>query len=193
MSSFVRRPLITLTTSAGGLLIALSSSAIAGADVWSIVDDSGAAIVSESGMPPFYQSVLEQGTFDLHHPLGGGLTQAFLPTGLLSTTNVLGMTNEDLVVDDNDIPNLPDHSVVDVANFGGGFENIYADLVGLGTGGSNEITDTLVTPFGNFDIPTTFDAAEFGTTTLPSAALESASSGFTTALEADWASLVALF
>ncbi len=50
-------------------------------------------------------------------------------------------------------------SVFDITNFGSGFENVYTDLVGAGTGGANLITDLFDTPFGDFAIPTTFDAA----------------------------------
>lgn len=178
MSRSFRRPLLILTAGCGGLLAALSSSAVAGADVWSIQDDVGAAVVSESGMPPFYQSILEQGTFDLHHTIAGGFKEIFLPNGLLSTTNMLGMTNEDLVVDDTDVAGLPDHSVIDVASFGSGYENIYSDLVGAGTGGTNEISDTFVTPFGNFDIPTTFDAAAVVAPEAAAATGGPAASGF---------------
>jgi hypothetical protein len=49
--------------------------------------------------------------------------------------------------------------LLDTTNFGGGFENIYSDLVGLGQNVSNAITDTWVTPFGNFIGTTLFDAA----------------------------------
>jgi hypothetical protein len=51
----------------------------------------------------------------------------------------------------------PQGSVLDTTNFGSGFENEYSDLAGAGTGGSNLITDTFVTPFGDFNIPTTLD------------------------------------
>ena len=47
----------------------------------------------------------------------------------------------------------------DTFNLGNGFENVYTDLVGEGTGGANLITDTFDTPFGDFNIPTDFDLA----------------------------------
>lgn len=49
-----------------------------------------------------------------------------------------------------------------------GSESVYSDVT---SASGNTITDTLVTPFGNFDIPTTFDAAQVETTSaidLPS-------------------------
>jgi hypothetical protein len=62
--------------------------------------------------------------------------------------------------------------------------------VGLGTGGGNEITDTVVTPFGNFDIPTTFDAAALD---FAAPAAASAATDWTAALDADWTTLVTDF
>jgi len=42
-----------------------------------------------------------------------------------------------------------------------GGESVYSDVI---SASGHEITDTIVTPFGNFDIPTTFDAAQVETT-----------------------------
>ena len=42
-----------------------------------------------------------------------------------------------------------------------GGESVYSDVT---SASGHEITDTIVTPFGNFDIPTTFDAAQVETT-----------------------------
>jgi hypothetical protein len=107
--------------------------------------------------------------------------------GQLSSTDYFGVVNEDLVVISAGDTNVPLHSVIDILNFGGGYENQYVDLVGLGANGTNEITDTFITPFGDFNIPSTFDASALDF------AYPAAVSGFTSALEADWASLVALF
>lgn len=117
---------------------------------------------------------------------------------------MMGSTNDDLVVttggmSGDGLVNVPTNSVVDLWKFGEGFENIYVDLVGQGTDGANKITDELITPFGAFDIPTTFDAAAFEVPVSPTsaAAVDLATAlepgAFTSALEADWASLVALF
>ena len=48
-------------------------------------------------------------------------------------------------------------SVIDVANFGSGFETVYSDLIS--STGASVISETFVTPFGDVAIPTTFDAA----------------------------------
>jgi hypothetical protein len=42
-----------------------------------------------------------------------------------------------------------------------GTESVYSDVI---PASGHEITDTIVTPFGNFDIPTTFDAVQVETT-----------------------------
>jgi hypothetical protein len=42
-----------------------------------------------------------------------------------------------------------------------GVESVYSDVI---SASGNEITDTIVTPFGNLDIPTTFDAVQVETT-----------------------------
>jgi hypothetical protein len=42
-----------------------------------------------------------------------------------------------------------------------GGESVYSDVI---SASGHEITDTVVTPFGNFEIPTTFDAAQVETT-----------------------------
>jgi hypothetical protein len=79
-----------------------------------------------------------------------------------TATDVFGDTNQELLVtsDDGSTDAPPVGSVFDTYTFGdGGFENIYSDLVGAGANGANEITDTLVTPFGDVTIPDTFDAA----------------------------------
>ena len=170
MPSSFRRPVFALTAATGGLLAALSSSAVASADEWAIgAGDAPAQIISEAGMPPLYQDVLEQGTFSLVDR-GPTETDEIFASGLLSSTNMFGMTNEDFVISSStDSLVAPAHSVIDVTTMGN-IENIYADLAGARPNGANEITDTLVTPFGNVNIPTTFDAAAFGKVDLPPAA-----------------------
>jgi hypothetical protein len=178
-----RRYMFAFTAAAGGLLAALSfSTATARADDWAIGPADGFPapdLVSESGMPPFDQTFLQQGLFDVTVPSGVVETT----DGQLSTSDSFGAINQDFVSDDALSTDVPNHSLIDIWNLGGGYENIYTDLAGLGTGGANEITDTVVTPFGNFDIPTTFDAA----------ALDFAAPAAATALDADWTTLVTDF
>ena len=81
-----------------------------------------------------------------------------------TSSDAFGDTNQELLVTSDvsgtsgtaagDTP--PVGSVFDFYTFGdGSFENIYSDLP---SPSGNVITDTLVTPFGDIDIPTTFDA-----------------------------------
>ena len=52
----------------------------------------------------------------------------------------------------------PVGSVFETVTFGhSGFENLYTDIVST-TGGADAITDTLVTPLGDFPLPTLLDA-----------------------------------
>jgi hypothetical protein len=44
---------------------------------------------------------------------------------------------------------------------GNGFEVVYSDTVGTAATGGNTITETLVTPLGDINIPTFFDAAAY--------------------------------
>jgi hypothetical protein len=76
-------------------------------------------------------------------------------------STALGWTNEELLVDEGGLSGTHPEvgSVFDVTNFGGGFENLYSDLVGAGANGANLITDTFDTPFGDFAIPTAFAAS----------------------------------
>jgi hypothetical protein len=79
-----------------------------------------------------------------------------------AVTNLLGLTNTEFTVDSvtgtsSDLPTVG--SVYDVFNFGGGFENVYTDIAGA-TASADTITDTFVTPFGNIDLGSLFDAVQ---------------------------------
>jgi hypothetical protein len=186
------RFMFALTAAAAGFLACLSfSTATARADDWTISSAGDAFpspdLLSESGMPPFDQTFLQQGLFEVTNVTSGA---AEVTDGQLSTTDSFGTINEDFVSDDSLNADVFNHSVIDIWNLGGGYENIYTDLVGLGTGGTNEITDTVVTPFGNFDIPTTFDAAALD---LGAPAVGAAATDWAAALDADWSTLVTDF
>ncbi|MGC2655116.1 MAG: hypothetical protein WA317_16320 [Mycobacterium sp.] len=79
----------------------------------------------------------------------------------LNDVGTFGFHNQeisDLSFADGNPP--PQGSVFDTFNYGHGFENVYSDLAGTGANGTNTITDTFVTPFGSFNIPTTFDVMD---------------------------------
>jgi hypothetical protein len=130
------------------------------------------AINAISGIPPL--TVGDQGTqqFDVDDsngtPVGsfdaddtttadgaGTYTEAVLVTPEISGTDVSGTAG----TADGDVPAVG--SIFNTIDFGD-IENVYSDLVG--SNGANVITDTLDTPFGDSEIPTTFDAAQAETT-----------------------------
>jgi hypothetical protein len=145
-----------------------------------------ATIVSENVQLPFYESLTEQGTFTVTHNYADGALTEGPHTGTLDFTDVLGFTHEDLIYNDNF--DIGQHmSVLDIWNFGTGYENVYEDVVYPPDLGGTYITDTFITPFGDMNIPVSFDAAAF-----PAAATDWLEpSAFTAALEADWATLIA--
>jgi hypothetical protein len=83
-----------------------------------------------------------------------------------NVTDLLGFVNTELVVQsDSPLGDLPDSdlpavgSVYDAFNFGGGIENVYTDIPGT-AGGSDTITDTLVTPLGNINLDPLFGGVD---------------------------------
>jgi hypothetical protein len=59
-------------------------------------------------------------------------------------------------VDASELPT--DGTVYSVTNLGGGFYNVYQAVPNADGDAADSITDTFVTPFGSFDVPTEFDA-----------------------------------
>ena len=87
----------------------------------------------------------------------GTITTTENVTNLFNITNTgFDVTGESAVAGGSatDLPAIG--TVVDVTNFGSGFENIYTDLPGAaeagGTTAAGTVTDTLVTPFGDSDL-----------------------------------------
>lgn len=116
--------------------------------------------------PPLFQVGEGEQSFDVSSGTGSGATDLGNVTASENVTNLFGgFHNTEFTITDVDpasgatAADLPAvGTVYDVANFGNGFENIYTDIPGT-DGAANTITDTLVTPFGDFNIPTDFDAA----------------------------------
>lgn len=170
---------------AGLLAVAFLSTSVAVADDYTDTPDPSAAeFLGMTGMPPVDEDVLSRNLFDVidqtdSTPSAPHVVGEYF--GNVSTfTTPFSFTNEAVVVTENEhIPVLfsgppgadfagfgMTHdpavgSVFDTMTFGGGFENIYSDLLGAGSGGANLITDTLVTPFGDVDLSpfVSFDAA----------------------------------
>jgi hypothetical protein len=168
MTISIRRLMPALTTTAGALLAtAFLSSAISHADAYpfDITPDPeySGLFLVDGGLPIFGNATYYSDIFGLH--------------------------NVDVQGEFNGIPT----QIIDHLSFGQGYENLYTDVIGTGPDGTNSITDTLVTPFGDFNIPTAFDAAADFPTPLGAAALDTDFTGFGAALDADWTTLVTDF
>jgi hypothetical protein len=109
------------------------------------------------------QLTLNTQTFDLYND---GEQVGTAETNV-NTGNVLGINTTQFTVDSVDAADgvdagsadLPtDGTTYSVADFGGGFENVYEAIPNDDGTAAGSITDTLVTPFGNIDLPTDFDA-----------------------------------
>jgi hypothetical protein len=127
-----------------------------------IVPVGSEQISSVDGVPPLDSSVQGYQEFDLDNASGDQI--GTFDADVTTANGFFGNSSEALLVTADsdaagtaagDLP--PVGSVFDVDNYGLGFETIYSDLVS--TTGSNVITETFVTPFGDFAIPPAFELA----------------------------------
>jgi hypothetical protein len=95
---------------------------------------------------------------------GDGDDLGNIDTGV-NSLNLLGIQGTELTVldatpgDGADAADLPaEGTVYSVTNLGGGFYNVYESVPNADGDAADSIHDTFVTPFGNVDIPTDFDA-----------------------------------
>jgi hypothetical protein len=123
--------------------------------------DTPSTITAVDGLPP--EDVVIQGTqaFNYDDLTSANNDGTFL-ANVTQSAITFGNTTQDQYVVTQDLvagqgPGVG--SVFEVDNYGHGYELVYSDLVGAGTGGNNLITETLVTPYGDFNIPTTYDAS----------------------------------
>jgi hypothetical protein len=105
-------------------------------------------------------------SFDVYSGTGSSATDIGTITTGEDVTNLLGLTNTQLVVtgataaDGGSASDLPTvGSVYDAFNLGNGYENVYTDIPGA-TAGSDTVTDTLVTPFGNVNLDSLFGSID---------------------------------
>jgi len=109
-----------------------------------------------NGLPPW--DVAVQGTQDFDYANADGATGQFT-ADVTNTLDTFDDSTETVLVTSNTDPDAPTGSVFETVTWGQtGFENVYTDIVSA-TGGANTITDTLVTPLGDFTLPNMFDAA----------------------------------
>ena len=149
---------------ANGLADVLNGTSPLGMDidlpnVYDITPDSSSpgTIVGIDGIQPEDIDVQGYQLFDYDPATGpGGTFDADVAQSAIIFGN---STQEQLVVAKTSSGDAPAAgSVFEVYNYGDGYENIYSDIVST-TGGPNTITDTFVTPFGDFNVPDTYDAA----------------------------------
>jgi len=103
--------------------------------------------------------------FDVYSGTGTSATDIGSITTNEDVTDLLGFTNTELIVTNataasgdtsSQAADLPtDGSVYDAFNLGNGYENVYTAIPGT-AGGSDTVTDTLVTPFGNVNLDSLF-------------------------------------
>lgn len=107
-----------------------------------------------NGLPPAQVAVQGTQVFEID----GSATNTFT-ADVSNTLDEFGDSSETLLVTSSADPAVPVGSVYEVATFGDiDIENIYTDIVSA-SGGPDVITDTLVTPFGDYVLPSTLDLA----------------------------------
>ncbi len=118
-----------------------------------------------NGLPPY--DVAVQGTQEFDVLNASGTVVGTFDADVNTSSTSLGVTDEALLVTSDgtgtagtaagDIP--PVGSVFDAYTYvGSGFETVYSDLAST-TPGAEVVSETFVTPFGDFTLPTTLDAA----------------------------------
>jgi hypothetical protein len=126
-------------------------------DGYDITPNGPETLTGINGLPP--ADVAIQGTQEFD--IGNGSFDADVTT---TGTSVYAESTETILVTQDlsgtvgtaagDVPAVG--SVIDVANYGSGYETVYTDLIS--STGASVISDISVTPFGDVAIPTTFDA-----------------------------------
>ncbi|WP_343576570.1 hypothetical protein [Mycobacterium sp.] len=130
------------------------------------------------GTPSLLGLSLPQATqnFDIYSGTGASATDVGSITSTEDVTNLLGYTNTEFTVTgvnaaSGETAALPTTgSVYDVFNFGNGYENVYTALPGAG----GTVTDTLVTPFGDYDLSSLVSGIDAALPLDPGAAFDSA-------------------
>jgi hypothetical protein len=90
---------------------------------------------------------------------GSDVTDALSNVGGASVSDDVADQIADALNNANNGADLPDDGTVySLTNFGFGFENVYEAIPNDDGDAAANIQDTLITPFGNFDLSTPFDA-----------------------------------
>jgi hypothetical protein len=117
---------------------------------------------SSLGDPSNAGNDLATQSFDVYSGSGSSATEIGTINTGEDVTNLLGFTNTQLVVaaatpaDGTAASDLPTvGSVYDAFNLGNGYENVYTAIPGA-TAGSDTVSDTLVTPYGDVNLDSLF-------------------------------------
>jgi hypothetical protein len=126
-------------------------------------------------------------SFDVYSGSGSSATEIGSITTGEDVTNLLGLTNTQLIVtgataaDGGSTSDLPTvGSVLDAMNFGNGYENVYTatpDVTADGVTTPGTVTDTLVTPFGNINLDSLFGSINDANPLNPGDALSGLQAG----------------
>jgi hypothetical protein len=130
-----------------------------------IVPDPGHIehVTAINGFSPLTIAVQGFEKFDIDN--AAGATVGTFNAAEATTTDALGTVTQAVLVT-KDVLGTPGDAAGDVPTVGsvfntvtlGGIENVYSDIASTTPGGTDTITDTLVTSIGDFNIATTFDA-----------------------------------
>ncbi|UMB69871.1 hypothetical protein [Mycobacterium paraterrae] len=115
------------------------------------------------GFPPI-ERVLQGG--EVWNPTSQPADSFIFLEGTDTQTTIGSFVNDDFLETSGSVEGVPTTlpvpaagSEIDLANFGGGFENEWANLV---YGDLHTTTDTIITPFGNYTLPLGSTAAQAG-------------------------------
>jgi hypothetical protein len=160
-----QRPIMfTLGAVAGGLLAAaFLPMAVAVADQYDFTPDTTSFDPTQvEGYPPLINEVTGTEAFSVYDLTSNEVALGDLFHGVDTQTTIGSFTNDDFlgtapgvtIVNGSNAVDIPTHIQIDLANFGGGFEN---ELIDIPAGGTDSgMSDVLVTPFGDFSLFGTF-------------------------------------
>lgn len=133
-------------------------------NTFDITPETTGTIVGIDGIQP--EDVVVQGYQEFNWDPGTGQAGVF-DADVAQSTIIFGNTTQEQLVVTQDVSGQAPAvgSVFEVDNYGSGWENAYSDIVST-TSGSNAITDTWLTPFGDFNVPDSYDASSSLTTDL---------------------------
>ena len=118
-------------------------------------------------------------SFDVYRGSGSSATEIGTINTGVDVTNLLGITNTQLIVtgvtpDGTDTTGLPTvGSIYDATNLGNGYENVYTAIPGT----DGTVTDTLATPYGNINLDSLFGTVNYANPLDPGDALTGLQAG----------------